>query len=352
MDNKQVKRWRRNLAEERAEEWVYRQLAARSEGVEQKILLELAEAEKRHQQHWESLLGEQVGAPVQPSIKMRLIAFLAKRFGSIFALALMQYSEQRASAGSDADTTLQMAADEAVHGEVMRALAAQGRAHLSGNFRAAVFGANDGLVSNLALVIGVAAAGASSQTVVLTGFTGLLAGALSMAAGEYVSVSSQRELLEASAPDPRTPETFADLDINANEIELVFLARGMEPNQARSTAAGLLAKAKVAQASWVELEQQSFAEVGHPWQAAISSFWFFAFGALVPVLPFLVGISAYWGVLLALLVVGIVLLFTGGCVGLFSGTSPARRAFRQLAIGYAAAGITYGLGLLGGALLV
>jgi vacuolar iron transporter family protein len=96
-----------------------------------------------------------------------------------------------------------MAADERFHEEVVRALAARGRNRLSGSFRAAVFGANDGLLSNLALVLGISASGVSNHTVLVTGLAGLLAGALPMGAGEYVSVNSQRELLEASTPDPR-----------------------------------------------------------------------------------------------------------------------------------------------------
>jgi hypothetical protein len=95
-----------------------------------------------------------------------------------------------------------MAADERIHGEVVRGLAARGRTRAAGSFRAAVFGANDGLVSNLALVLGIGATGVPAVTVLFTGIAGLLAGALSMGAGEYVSVRSQRELLEASRPDP------------------------------------------------------------------------------------------------------------------------------------------------------
>ncbi|MEJ7755417.1 MAG: VIT1/CCC1 transporter family protein [Nocardioidaceae bacterium] len=95
-----------------------------------------------------------------------------------------------------------MAADERIHEEVVRGLAIRGRNRLSGSFRAAVFGANDGLVSNLALVLGISASGASQQIILITGLAGLLAGALSMGAGEYVSVRSQRELLEASSSTP------------------------------------------------------------------------------------------------------------------------------------------------------
>src|SRR5699024_9067248 len=122
--------------------------------------------------------------------------------GSVFVLALAQRAEARSNYGRDEDATSQMAADEQIHEEVVRSLATRGRNQLSGMFRAGVFGANDGLVSNLALVLGFGATGVDSRAVLFAGLAGLLAGALSMAAGEFVSVSSQRELLEASRPAP------------------------------------------------------------------------------------------------------------------------------------------------------
>ena len=126
-----------------------------------------------------------------------------------------------------------MAADERIHEEVVRGLAARGRARVSGTFRAAVFGANDGLVSNLALVLGVIGGGAATTTVLLTGLSGLLAGALSMGAGEFVSVRSQRELLAASVPDTRdAASVLPRLDVDANELALVYRARGVEPVEA------------------------------------------------------------------------------------------------------------------------
>ena len=115
-----------------------------------------------------------------------------------------------------------MAADELVHEEVVRGLATRGRNRLSGNFRAAVFGANDGLVSNLALVMGIGATGVASSFVLFSGIAGLLAGALSMAAGEFVSVRSQRELLSASKPTQITLSAAPDLDLDANELVLVY----------------------------------------------------------------------------------------------------------------------------------
>ena len=238
-----LRRWRRHLANERAEAAVYRDLASRYDGEEREILASIASAEERHEQHWLSLLGEQVGEPVRADFGTRALAFMARHFGSVFVLALVQRFEARASYERDADATPTMAADEQIHEEVIRALAARGRDRLSGSFRAAVFGANDGLVSNLALILGVAASGVDNHTVLVTGLAGLLAGALSMGAGEYVSVSSQRELLEASAPSPNVGTALTQLDVDANELELVYRARGMSAEEAKAHADKVLREA-------------------------------------------------------------------------------------------------------------
>src|SRR5690606_1219280 len=147
-----------------------------------------------------------------------------------------QRAEARSPYETDADALPSMAADERVHEEVVRGLAARGRNQISGTFRAAVFGANDGLVSNLALVLGVGATGVSNQFVLVTGIAGRLAGALSMGAGEYVSVTSQRELLDASDPRPQGQGAVAALDVEANELALVYRARGMDAPEAEEHA--------------------------------------------------------------------------------------------------------------------
>src|SRR6188474_2137631 len=205
-------RWRRYLANERAEAAVYRDLASRRTGDERAILLEIAEAEARHEKHWLDLLGDQVGKPLRGDLRTRMLGWLARRFGSVFVLALAQRAEARSPYDDDADASPAMAADERVHEEVVRALAARGRQRLSGTFRAAVFGANDGLVSNLALVLGIGATGVPTPVILATGIAGLFAGALSMGAGEFVSVRSQRELLAASNPNPDTNSALPHLD--------------------------------------------------------------------------------------------------------------------------------------------
>lgn len=355
----QVRRWRRYLADEIAEGQIYRDIAARKDGVERDILLGLAEAERRHEQHWRILLGEHAENPPRPSFRRVLLRWLARIFGSVFVLALAQRAESDTPYAKDQDAPEGMVADEAIHEEVVRGLAARGREQLAGNFRAAVFGMNDGLVSNLALVMGIGATGVASSVVLFTGVAGLLAGALSMAAGEYVSVRSQRELLEASSPTQITLEAAQHLDLDHNELTLVYLARGMTPEDAEHRALERLGyltcdcnpqfSARPDGSQGPVDHSDSFAEIGSAWSASLSSFAFFASGALIPILPYIFGMSGLWALGLAAAMVGVALLFTGGVVGLLSGSSPLARGLRQLAIGYGAAAVTYVLGLLFGA---
>ena len=345
----QIKRWRRYLADEESEARIYRYLARRAEGTDREILLQVAEAEKRHQQHWRDMLGEHADVHVRPSMQSLLLQFLAKNFGSVFILAMAQRAESRSPYAEDPDATEEMAADEAIHEEIIRALATSGREKLSGNFRAAVFGANDGLVSNLALTMGITASGASSSMVLLSGIAGLLAGALSMAAGEFVSVRSQRELLDASQPTQVTLRVAHDLDLNSNELELIYRARGMEPDTAHHRAMerfGYLdCDCDPSLSHREDEDREENVALGTDIGAAAASFAFFASGALVPILPYIFGLSGVFAMVLSLLFVGAALGFTGGVVGLLSGASPLRRGVRQILIGFGAAFVTYLLGL-------
>jgi vacuolar iron transporter family protein len=346
-----VRRWRRRLADEQAEARVYRALAGRRSGEDREILLGLADAEERHAAHWSHLLGPDAAPIGRGGSRLRLLTFLARRFGSVFVLALAQRAESRAAESVDIDATPAMAADERVHEEVVRGLAARGRARVSGTFRAAVFGANDGLVSNLSLVLGVVGGGASTTTVLLTGLAGLLSGALSMGAGEYVSVRSQRELLAASSPDVSDAHTVLPrLDLDANELALVYRARGYSADEARLQADAVLrSDDPVGSVQARQDDSDEHEVVGTGLGAALSSFAFFASGAAVPVLPFLVGLDGTAAMVSAMVLVGLALMLTGAMVGVLSGGPPLRRALRQLAIGAGAAAATYGLGLLFGA---
>ncbi len=328
---------------------------------ERDILRELAEAEERHAQHWIDLLGEQAQPEPSPRLPLRALAAVSGRVDPMWGLMLLQRAEGESAYAADDDAARHMAADEIVHEEVLRGLAARGRERLSGNFRAAVFGANDGLVSNLALVVGMSATGVSSGVVLAAGVAGLLAGALSMGAGEYISVRSARELLDASSPGPEAAEAIAALNVDVNELALVYRARGMGAEDAHSAAAVVLeTRALGADESGEEqtahnVDASSLAAgsdheaVGSAWGAAISSFCFFASGALIPILPYLFGLSGVVALVMAAVLVGLALLTTGAVVGLLSGASTWRRAVRQLAIGYGAAAVTYLLGLAFGA---
>ncbi|RLZ03904.1 rubrerythrin family protein [Kocuria tytonicola] len=358
----QIRRWRHYLADELAEAATYEHLARNSTGRHAEILHSVAEGEGRHAEHWRRLLGPHARRTVRPALQARILMFLAKHVSSVFVLALLQRAESRSPYREDPDATDAMAADEAVHEEIIRALATDGRTRLSGNFRAAVFGANDGLVSNLALVMGVGATGTASSMVLFSGIAGLLAGALSMGAGEFVSVRSQRELLDASRPTQVTLQVAPSLDLDANELTLIYRARGMSEEAAEHRAAERLGHfdcdcdpslsyrdEKALAALDDDAEAPSPADghqaLGTDLGAAASSFCFFASGAVIPILPYLFGLGGGAALVVAMALVGAALLVTGGFVGLLSGASPLMRGLRQLGIGYGAAIATYLLGL-------
>ncbi|MGW2028029.1 VIT1/CCC1 transporter family protein [Streptomyces decoyicus] len=214
-----------------------------------------------------------------------------------------------------------------------------------GWLRPAVFGAMDGLVSNLALMTGVAGGALSQQTIIITGLAGLAAGAFSMAAGEYTSVASQRELVQAELDVERSELRKHPAD-ELDELAALYVSRGVEPVLARRVAEQLSRDPEQA------LEIHAREELGidpsdlpSPTVAALSSFGSFALGALLPVLPYLLGASAIWpAVLLAL--VG--LFACGAVVARVTARSWWFSGLRQLALGGAAAGVTYALGALFG----
>lgn len=348
------RRWARYLVEERAEGTVYQKLAARKTGEERDILQSLADAERRHEKHWLDLLGGEPTRLPAAGVRSRLLAWMAGRFGSIFVFVLAQSAEARSPYDTEQYATPAMRADEKIHHEVVRGLAARGRRRLSGSFRAAVFGANDGLVSNLALVLGIGATGVSSSLVLFSGIAGLLAGALSMGAGEFVSVRSQRELLASTEANDDAAHSAGDLDIDVNELALVYRARGMDENEALERSRRIITAAQegVRRAATAPVQTGAAGGdhdiVGNDWTAAISSFLLFASGAIIPVLPWIFGLHGVTAIVVALILVGISLLATGAMVGILSGGPPLRRALRQLGIGFGAAAITYLLGLVFG----
>ena len=285
---RELRRWRRYLAEERAEAATYRALAVPTRPARSGRSCSASPRPRAGTSSTGRICSATASVVPPGSISSTLILiFLAKHFGSVFVLALAQRAEGRSPYATDEHATDAMAADETIHAEVVRALAERGRNRLSGTFRAAVFGANDGLVSNLALVLGIAASGVPNHTILLTGLAGLLAGALSMGAGEYVSVRSQRELLEASTPSQEAGAAVPALDVDANELSLIYRARGMSPAQAETRATEVLAGAALSHAPVEGVDEHE--AVGNGLSAGLSSFCFFASGAIIPVLPFLFG---------------------------------------------------------------
>lgn len=214
-----------------------------------------------------------------------------------------------------------------------------------GWLRPAVFGAMDGLVSNLALMTGVAGGAVSQQTIIITGLAGLAAGAFSMAAGEYTSVASQRELVQAELAIERAELRKHPKD-ELDELAALYESRGVEPALARKVAEQLSSDPE--QALKIHAREElgiDPSDLPSPAVAAISSFGSFALGALLPVLPYLLGASAIWPALL-LALVG--LFACGAVVARVTARSWWFSGLRQLALGGAAAGVTYALGALFG----
>ena len=364
VDPASVRKWRDLLASEREAAALYDRLAAAAEGERADILRELATVERRHAAHWEERLreaGQRVPSPSGPGLRTRLLVTAAGRLSLDAVLPIIERAE-KSDAGlydGDPDAAAGMAADERGHARALAAMrrgghppdpsariAARERWHRgdrSGALRAAIFGVSDGLVSNTSLVMGFAGSGASRSTVLLAGVAGLLAGSFSMAAGEYVSMSGQREMFEREIALEAT-ELEEKPEEELEELVLIYRAKGMPPAQAREVATRIMSDRKVALDTLAREELgPNPDELGSPWSAAVSSLLAFAVGALVVVLPYLVtgGRGAFVAaIVLALLAMAAV----GGTIGVLNGRSPVRGAIRQLVVGVLAAGVTFGVG--------
>jgi len=217
-----------------------------------------------------------------------------------------------------------------------------------GSLRAAVFGANDGLVSNAGLILGVAGAGASSDTILLAGVAGLLAGAFSMAAGEYVSMRAQREMYEYQiALEKAELDTYPEEE--AEELALIFEARGMPIEEARRQAAQLVADPAHALDTLTREELGlNPDDLGSPQGAALSSFVAFALGGAVPLAPFAIAPAPY-ALAASIAAAAAGLFLAGAATSLFTGRAALFGGARMLAIGAAAGLVTYSIGALLGA---
>ncbi|MEO2107774.1 MAG: VIT1/CCC1 transporter family protein [Actinomycetota bacterium] len=366
-----VARFRENFVEEVNAAWLYR-VAADIEEDEAVagVYLRLAETEERHAELWADRLrdaGEAVPS-TDPSSRSRMLGWLAKRWG-VGVLSNVMASTERAgrtmydNQPEAAGTSLP--ADERSHAVILDALrresaAAPGNGGVRGGvlarlegrhravggnaLRAAVLGANDGLVSNTSLVMGIAGAAFAADAVLLTGLAGLLAGAISMALGEWLSVQSSRELNQAQIATERA-EILEMPEAEAEELALIYQAKGMSQEEAERAAADIMSDPDAFLDTMVreELGIDPDELGGSAWQAAGTSFALFSLGAIVPVIPFfwLAGGAA---VILSLVLAGIALFALGATTALITGTGVVRTGTRSLLLGLVAAGVTYGIG--------
>ncbi len=363
-----IDRFRANWEEELNSALLYRALADQESNPKlAEIYRRLATAEEGHASTWAGKL-EASGATVprfKPSLRTRLLLALAKRFGAEAILSFL--SAQETAATSDYGTqpeAAEMVPTERSHARLLRQMAAGGQEGMPGSvlariegrhrggrgnaLRAAVLGASDGLLSNFNLIMGVAGAELSGRNILLTGFAGLLAGAASMALGEWISVQSSRELYEKQIRT-EAEEIESAPEEEAEELALIYQSRGMDEEVARNFAERIMADRENALATLVREELGIDPEDlgGSAWEAAITSFLLFAVGAVIPVIPYLM--MSGRPALFASATASAAGLFLVGCaITLFTGRSMLYSGARQLFFGLAAAGVTFSIGRLAG----
>lgn len=362
-------RYRDNLQGEVDGASLYRALAeVEPDAKLAEVYRRLAAVEESHAEYWKKQLTK-TGARVpnlKPGFRTRGLAFLARRFGPAFVLPVINTLEQADSGVYDKQSEAVaggLPQAERSHARILSAITApnaglegssiarlEGRHRAMGgnSLRAAVLGANDGLVSNLSLVMGVAGAEAAGSTILLTGLAGLVAGACSMAMGEWLSVNSSRELYQKQiATEAMELEEVPEEE--KEELILIYQAKGLSEEEARALADKLLSDKETALDTLVReelgIDPQELG--GSAWGAAATSFLLFTFGAIFPVIAyfFLAGDAALFT---SLALSGLALMGIGAGTSLFTGRGAVFSALRQLAIGFAAAGVTYGVGMLVG----
>jgi vacuolar iron transporter family protein len=358
------RRYRTNWQDEIDSAAQYRAMAAGEPNANvARVYGELAAMEEKHASFWEEQMRK-IGidpGPRHPSWRARVLIWAARRFGARVVLPTVEareHADRNAYLQHPETSGTNMVRQERTHARVLEAMLersagapgsevarVEGRHRGSGNaLRAAVLGANDGLCSNLSLIMGVAGASANPHTILLSGVAGLLAGACSMALGEWVSVTSSRELAEHEISVERD-ELAASPEEEREELQLIYEAKGLPPDEARNLSQQLVATPKQALDALTreELGIDPTELGGSPWTAAIVSFLLFTLGAIVPLAPFL---FLGGGVALAtsLAVSSLVLFGIGVAITVFTGKPAWLSGGRQLLLGLAAAAITFGVG--------
>lgn len=360
-----IKRYRSNYQAEIDGVELYHRLArAEADPPHAQIFNDLAETEKRHVQRWADKLRENgiEPPPPRPSFRVRLMGFLADRLGPRAVLPMVSAMES----GGFSDYLDQegagpsMARAERAHARTLTTMYSPGgeqdiagivrgerwhRVDTGGQLRAAIFGLSDGLLSNLSLVIGVASANPDGRFIVLAGIAGLLAGAFSMGAGEFVSVTSQRELFERQIALEKE-ELEADPEEERRELALIYRAKGISKEEAEALSTKIIADGSVALETLAREELGlDPAGLGSPYGVAVASFLAFAGGAIIPVIPWFFG-SSNVHFALSVILGGLAMFAVGAAVSLFTGRNFIFAGARQLAIGGAAAAVTFSIGKL------
>jgi VIT1/CCC1 family predicted Fe2+/Mn2+ transporter len=334
--------------EEKQSAWLYRELArCEPDPRIADLFRALAAAADSQADKWLASASIRTPPAFTPSFRARIAAQLARLLGPRHLRHMLAAMKVRGLSAYDAQRSFS--------GHLMpRSVSDVGARHKGyggGTLRAAVFGVNDGLVSNTSLIMGVAGAAASAEFVLTSGVAGLLAGALSMAAGEYVSMRSQREMFEYQIGLERD-ELHEYPDEEAEELALIYQARGMQLEEARRISRELV-KNETNALDALAREELGLNpdDLGSPWGAAVSSFLAFGFGALVPLLPFLSGWSLPRAVATAAGVAALALFGVGATLSLFTGRSALTGGLRMVLIGAAAGLSTWVIGSLLGAAL-
>jgi VIT1/CCC1 family predicted Fe2+/Mn2+ transporter len=363
-----VTRYRENRQAEVDSAAQYRALAAAEERkTVADVYLKLAAVEEKHAAFWEARL-EKAGVkpgPRAPSWRARTLILIARRLGPEFVLptiATQEYTDRNAYLAHPETRGTNMTEEERMHSRVLQNLVAkdatgagiqgatlgqlEGRHRTVGGnaLRAAVLGANDGLCSNLSLLMGVAGATADHKTILLTGLAGLLAGAFSMALGEWVSVKSASELAEREIRIEKSELEEAPEE-EREELQLIYESKGLSVDEAKELSTKLIENPANAldALSREELGINPEELGGSPAVAALTSLLLFAAGAVVPLLPyfFLAGRAAT----IACAFAGAAGLFAmGAAITLFTGRSIWASGVRQLLLGATAAGLTFAIG--------
>jgi vacuolar iron transporter family protein len=357
-----VERYRHNYLVEMEGISLYRSMAAAERDEKRAAIFQrLAKNEERHAQRWARLI-QSAGSSVpnyRPSLRVLALGWVARRFGTQRVLPIISSIEARDEAGyMHQPEAAGLPAEERAHSRTLWAMAGgpPGAAAIvgterwhrmsrGGSLRAAVFGINDGLVSNFSLVMGFAGAEAKPEYILLAGVAGLLAGSCSMAAGEYVSMRAQRELFEQQIAMEKQELEMSPKE-EEEELSLIYQAKGIPEKEAAGLARRIIKNPKTALDTLAREELGlNPSELGSPWAAAMSSFFAFVIGALLPVLPYIftTGASAW----IASIVLSCLALFAVGAVlSIFTARGPILTGMRMLGIGLLASAITYMVGWL------